>query len=173
VTVVEGGTLKWGRNDVLSSANTVMAASNGVFDVNGKTQTLAGLGGGGAVTNLAALTVTDTLAPGDAGGCGTLTLAGNAASIAGCTLSVSVSAEGESDALHVAGDLDLTSLALQVENPEQLSRFKKYTVASCTGAFTAPFASLGALPPRWIVRYDAVAKTAYLVYDFGTLISVR
>jgi len=173
VTVVEGGTLKWGRNDVLSSANTVMAASNGVFDVNGKTQTLAGLGGGGTVTNLAALTVTDTLAPGDAAGCGTLTLAGNAASIAGCTLSVAVSDAGTGDRLHVQGDLDLSSLALQVENPEQLSRFKKYTVASCTGTLTAPFASLGALPPRWTVRYDAVVKTAYLVYDFGTLLSVR
>jgi len=173
VTVVEGGTLKWGRNDVLSSANTVMAASNGVFDVNGKTQTLAGLGGSGTVTNLAALTVTDTLAPGDAGGCGTLTLAGNAASIAGCTLSVSVSAEGESDALHVAGDLDLTSLALQVENPEQLSRFKKYTVASCTGTLTAPFGAVGTLPARWILNYDAEQKTAYLVYNFGTLFSLR
>ena len=173
VTVVEGGTLKWGRNDVLSSANTVMAASNGVFDVNGKTQTLAGLGGGGAVTNLAALTVTDTLAPGDAGGCGTLTLAGNAASIAGCALSVAVSDTGAADRLHVQGDLDLSSLALQVENPEQLSRFKKYTVASCTGTFTAPFGSVGTLPARWIVNYDAEEKTAYLVYNFGTLFSLR
>ena len=173
VTVVEGGTLKWGRNDVLSSANTVMAASNGVFDVNAKTQTLAGLGGSGTVTNLAALTVTDTLAPGDAGGCGTLTLAGNAASIAGCTLSVAVSDAGTGDRLHVQGDLNLSSLALQVENPEQLSRFKKYTVASCTGTLTAPFGTVGTLPARWIVRYDAVVKTAYLVYDFGSLISVR
>ena len=173
VTVVEGGTLKWGRNDVLSSANTVMASSNGVFDVNGKTQTLVGLGGGGTVTNLAALTVTDTLAPGDAGGFGTLKLAGNAALIAGCTLSVNVSAEGESDALHVTGDLDLTELTLDVENPEQLSRFKKYTVASCTGTFTAPFGSVGTLPARWIVNYDAEEKTACLVYNFGTLFSLR
>ncbi len=173
VTVVEGGTLKWGRNDVLPPANTVMAASNGVFDVNGKTQTLAGLGGGGTVTNLAALTVTGTLAPGDAGGFGTLKLAGNAASIAGCALSVSVSAGGESDALHVAGDLDLTALTMDVENPEQLSRFKKYTIASCTGTFTAPFASVGTLPGRWIVTYDAEAKAASLAYNFGTLISLR
>jgi hypothetical protein len=117
--------------------------------------------------------VTDTLAPGDAGGCGTLTLAGNAASIAGCTLSVAVSDAGTGDRLHVQGDLNLSSLALQVENPEQLSRFKKYTVASCTGTLTAPFGTVGTLPARWIVRYDAVVKTAYLVYDFGSLISVR
>ena len=173
VTVVESGTLKWGRNDVLSSANTVMASSNGIFDVNGKTQTLAGLGGGGTVTNLAALTVTETLAPGDAGAFGTLTLAGNAASVAGCTLSVAVSEDGASDRLHVQGDLDLSSLALQVENPEQLSRFKRYTVASCTGTFTAPFGAVGTLPARWIVNYDAEEKTAYLVYNFGTLFSLR
>ena len=172
-TVVEGGTLKWGRDNVLLPACTVMAGSNGVFDVNDKTQTLAGLGGGGTVTNLAALTVTDTLAPGDAGGFGTLKLAGNAASIAGCTLSVNVSAEGESDALHVTGDLDLTELTLDVENPEQLSRFKKYTVASCTGTFTAPFGSVGTLPARWIVNYDAEEKAACLVYNFGTLFSLR
>jgi len=135
--------------------------------------TLAGLGGSGTVTNLAGLTVTDTLAPGDAGGFGTLKLAGNAASVAGCALSVAVSDTGAGDRLHVQGDLDLSSLALQVENPEQLSRFKKYTVASCTGTFTAPFGSVGTLPARWIVNYDAEEKTASLVYNFGTLISVR
>jgi len=173
VTVVEGGTLIFGVDHALPTANTVMAGSGGVFNVNGKTQTLAGLGGGGTVTNLAALTVTDTLAPGDVGGFGTLTLAGNAASITGCTLSVGVSAEGESDALHVAGDLDLTALTLHVENPEHLSRFKKYMIASCTGTFTTPFDSTGTLPARWIVTYDAARKRAYLTYNFGTTISVR
>ncbi|HPM24757.1 MAG TPA: hypothetical protein PLP66_12685, partial [Phycisphaerae bacterium] len=118
-------------------------------------------------------TVTDTLAPGDAGGCGTLTLAGNAASFAGCTLSVAVSDTGAGDRLHVQGDLDLTELTLDVENPEQLSRFKKYTVASCTGTLTAPFGAVGTLPARWIVNYDAEEKTAYLVYNFGTLFSLR
>jgi autotransporter-associated beta strand protein len=173
VTVVEGGTLRWGRDDVLPAANTVMAGSNGVFNVNGKTQTLAGLGGGGTVENLATLTVTDTLAPGDADSFGTLTLAGNAASIAGCTLSVSVSPEGESDALHVVGDLDLSTLTLHVENPEQLSRFKKYTIASCTGTFTGPFGSTETLPARWIVTYDAAGKKARLAYNFGTVILLR
>ena len=173
VTTVEAGTLVFGVDHALPPANTVMAASNGMFNVNGKTQTLAGLGGGGTVTNLAALTVTDTLAPGDAGGCGTLTLAGNAASFAGCTLSVAVSDTGAGDRLHVQGDLDLTELTLDVENPEQLSRFKKYTVASCTGTLTAPFGAVGTLPARWIVNYDAEEKTAYLVYNFGTLFSLR
>ena len=173
LTVVEGGTLKWGRNDVLPATNTVMAASNGVFDVNGKAQTLAGIGGGGTVTNLAALTVTDTLSPGDAGTYGTLTLAGLPASMSGCALSVNVSTNGACGRLHVAGDLSLAALSLSVENTTQLNRFKRYTVASCSGTLTTPFASVGTLPPRWTVQYDTVVKTAYLVYDFGTLISVR
>ncbi len=173
VTVVEGGTLKWGRNDVLPPTNTVMASSNGVFDVNGKTQTLAGIGGGGTVTNLAALTVTGTVAPGDADAFGTLTLAGSPASLAGCTLAVNVSTNGACGRLHVAGDLSLAALSLSVGNAAQLNRFKRYTVASCSGTLTPPFASADALPPRWTVKYDTVAKTVYLVYDFGTLISLR
>jgi len=173
VTVVEGGTLKWGRDDVLPPSNTVMAGAGATFDVNGKTQVLAGLGGGGTVANLSNLTVTDTLAPGDGDACGTLTLAGNPASIAGCALSIAVGADGASDRLHVQGDLDLSSLALHVENPDQLDRFKKYTIASCTGAFTQPFGAVGTLPPRWIVDYNASAKTARLLYNFGTLLSVR
>ena len=173
VTVVEGGTLKFGRNDLLPVANTAMASSNAVLDINGKTQTLAGLGGGGTVTNLTALTVTDTLAPGDASAFGTLTLAGQPASIAGCTLSVNVSTNGACDCLHVQGDLDLSTLSLSVENAAQLERFKRYKVATCTGTLTKPFNTVGALPLRWMVKYDTVNKFAYLVYDPGTLIRVQ
>jgi autotransporter-associated beta strand protein len=173
VTAVEGGTLKFGRSDLLPAASTALAASNAVLDVNGKTQTLAGLGGGGTVTNLAELTVTDTLAPGDAGACGTLTLAGAPASLAGCTLSVSVSADGACDRLHVQGDLDLSTLSLSVADTAQLNPFKRYTIASCTGTLGVPFGAVGTLPQRWLLKYDASGKSAYLVYDFGTLILVR
>jgi autotransporter-associated beta strand protein len=173
VTVVEGGTLKFGRNDLLSAGNTAMASSNAVLDVNGKTQTLAGLGGGGTVSNLAALTVTGTLAPGDANAFGTLTLAGAPASLAGCTLSVNVSADGACDRLHLQGDLNLATLSLNVADTAQLNPFKRYTLASCTGTLGVPFGTVGTLPPRWLVNYDAVGKTAYLVYDFGTLILIK
>jgi hypothetical protein len=84
-----------------------------------------------------------------------------------------VSSDGACDRLHVLGDLDLTALTLHVEDAAQLNRFKRYTVASCTGALTAPFASLGTLPPRWVVKPDATGKAVYLVYDFGTQISLR
>ncbi|HNX34401.1 MAG TPA: autotransporter-associated beta strand repeat-containing protein [Kiritimatiellia bacterium] len=171
-SVVEGGTLKWGRNDVLPPTNTVVAASNGVFDVNGKTQTLAGIGGGGTVTNLAALTVTGTIAPGDADSFGTLTLAGLPASMAGCALAVNVSSNGLCDCLHVRGDLDLSGLALSVADPAQLSKYWSYTVATCTGTQSGAFTSAN-LPPRWNVKYDAAAKRVYLVYNPGTMILIH
>jgi len=84
-----------------------------------------------------------------------------------------VSTNGACGRLHVRGDLDLTTLTLNVENPAQLTPFMKYTVATCTGTLTKPFGAGGALPARWIVKYDTTAKNAYLVYNFGTLISVR
>lgn len=173
VTSVEGGTLVFGKDDLLPSANTVRVSSNAVLNINGKVQTLAGIGGSGTVTNLASLSVTDTIAPGDAGSFGTLTLAAAPASMAGCTLSVNVSTNGACDRLHVQGDLDLSTLSLSVDDTAQLSQFKKYTVASCTGTLTVPFSSIGTLPLRWRVKYDAPSKTAYLVYDFGTLLVIQ
>ena len=172
-TVVAGGTLKLGRADALPSANTVMASSNAVFDVNGTAQTLAGIGGGGMVTNLGALTVTGIVSPGDAGSCGTLTLAEPPASLSDCALAVNVSTNGPCDRLHVQGDLDLSGLSLSVEDAAQLNPFKKYTVASCTGTLGLPFAAVSPLPQRWQVKYDAGNKTASLVYNFGTVLVLR
>ncbi len=173
VTVAEGGTLKFGRDELLPTGNVARAAAGGVLDVNGKTQALAGIGGGGVITNLSALTVTDTIEPGDPETFGTLTLSGLPASMEGCALVVNASTNGACGSLHVNGDLDLAMLSLEVQDPGQLAQFKKYEVASCTGTLSGPFASVGTLPARWIVKYDAAEKTAYLVYDFGTLISVR
>jgi autotransporter-associated beta strand protein len=173
VTSVEGGTLTLGLNNALPPGNTATVSAGALLDVNGKTQTLAVLGGGGTVTNLSALTVTDTLAPGDAGVCGTLRLEGMPVLGGGCVLAVDVTEEGAADRLHVVGDLNLSALSLSVADTGLLGKTNRYTVASCTGTLTVPFASEGNLPPRWIVRYDTVAKTAALVYDFGTLIKVR
>ena len=173
VTVVEGGTLKLGGADALLSTNTVMVSSNAVFDVNGKAQTLAGIGGGGMVTNISALTVTDIVSPGDTESYGTLTLAGSPASLSGCTLAVKVSTQGPCDSLHVQGDLDLSALSLSVEDTAQLNQFVKYTVASCTGTLGIPFAAVPPLPRRWDIMYDTSSKTATLVYNFGTIIFVR
>lgn len=172
-TVAEGGTLKFGRDELLPTGNVARAAAGGVLDVNGLTQTLAGIGGAGVITNLAALTVTDTIEPGDPIILGTLTLAGAPASIDGCALAVNVSTNGACGRLHVQGDLDLSTLSLSLGNPSELNRFKNYVVASCSGTLTVPFASVGALPSRWFIQYDTQAKTVSLDYNFGTLISVR
>jgi autotransporter-associated beta strand protein len=171
-TSVEAGTLELGRSDALPAANTVNVSSNAVLDVGGKAQTLAGIGGSGTVVNPAGLSVTNSVAPGDAGSFGTLTFAAAPAALAG-TLSVNVSTNGACDRLHVAGDLNLAALSLSVEDTSQLAKYKRYTVATCTGTLTTPFASVGPLPARWLVKCDAADKQAYLVYDFGTLINVR
>ena len=173
VTSVEAGTFKLGVSNALWSGGSVQVASNAVLDVAGKTQTLAGLGGSGTVTNLAALTVTGTVAPGDAGAFGTLTLASAPASLTGCTLSVNVSTNGACDQLRVQGNLDLSTLSLRVEDADQLKKYQKYTIASCTGTLGTPFSSTGTLPSRWLAKYDSANKTAYLVYDFGMVIILR
>ena len=170
-TSVQEGTLELARDDALPAANTVYVSTNTVLDVAGKAQALAGLGGSGTVVNPGGLSVTGTIAPGDAGSFGTLTFASAPAALGG-TLSVNVSTNGACDRLHVVGDLNLASLSLSVEDTSQLAKYRRYTVASCTGALGAPFAAVGALPARWLVRCDVAAKQAYLVYDFGTLINV-
>ena len=172
VTSVEGGSLVLGVHNALPPTNAVVVFANALFNVNGKTQALARVGGSGTVTNLGLLSVTGVVAPGDAGSFGTLTLASPPAALAG-TLSVSVSTNGACDRLHVNGNLNLASLSLSVENVSQLAKDKRYTLASCSGTLGAPFAAVGPLPPRWMVKYSAANKQAVLVYDFGTVILVR
>jgi autotransporter-associated beta strand protein len=169
---VEAGTLELGRHDALPAASTVSVSSNAVVDAGGKTQVLAGIAGSGTVANPGGLSVAGTVAPGDAGSFGTLTFAAAPAALAG-TLSVNVSTNGACDRLHVEGNLDLTALSLSVEDAGQLAKYTRYVVASCTGTLGAPFAAAAPLPARWLLKYNAAAKQAYLVYDSGTMIMVR
>ena len=170
VTSVEGGTLIFGRNDMLPSGNTAVVSSNAILNVNGKTQTLAGIGGSGTMTNVSALTVTSLVEPGDAGSFGTLTLA-SACPLSG-VLKVDVSTNGACDRVHVQGNLDLTSLALTVANTNSLSKDKRYMIASCSGTLSNTFLS-APLPLRWRVTYDTAAKSVYLSYNRGTLLCVQ
>ena len=168
VTSVEAGTLRLGRDHALPPANRARVSLNAVFDVNGKSQTLAAIGGSGTISNGGALTVTDEVAPGDAGACGTLTLAATPAALNG-VFRVDVTATGESDSLHVQGDLDLSGLSLSVADTGLLNRHERYTLATCTGTLLAPFAA-APLPTRWRVKYGS---RVYLSYDFGALIILR
>ncbi|HNX33941.1 MAG TPA: autotransporter-associated beta strand repeat-containing protein [Kiritimatiellia bacterium] len=171
VTSVEAGTLKLGVADTLMAGSRVLVSSNAVFDVNGKSQSLAVLGGSGTVSNNSLLSVTQTIAPGGTNAVGTLTLAAPPAGLSGVFLA-DVAADGSCDRLHVQGDLNLSGLALAVADASAWSRDQQYAIASYTGALTGPFAS-AALPDRWHVRYDTSNRKVFLSYDFGLLIMVR
>lgn len=170
VTSVEGGTLVFGQDNTLLPDNMVLVSSNAVFNVNGKTQTLAGIGGGGTISNNSGLTVTNSVAPGDAGSCGTLTLA-ESCSLSG-TLTVDVNIDGSGDRLHVQGDLDISDLALDVMDTDLLTKYNRYTVASCTGTLSGTFNSDN-LPSAWLLHYYPASKEVSIVYNAGTMILIR
>lgn len=168
VTRVVQGTLVLGTNDTLMASGSASVSSGAVLNVGGKVQTLAGIGGGGWVTNNALLTVAGTIAPGDATNvCGTLSLASPCA-LSG-TLAVDLSASGACDCLYVNGNLDVSGLALSLTNPGEMNKFHRYTVAACGGTLTGTFTS-APLPRRWFLQYDA--KKVQAVYNFGTLLRV-
>lgn len=166
-TLVEAGTLKLNVSNTLWTGGSLWVASNAVLDVNGKSQTLAGLAGSGTVINNGQLSVTAGVAPGITNMIGTLTLAASPAALGGDFL-VDVAADGTSDRLHVQGDLDLTGLNVAVSNPEALNKFARYVIASCEGTLTGPFLS-ESLPSRWQLSYSSAAREVLLRYDFGTL----
>jgi len=66
----------------------------------------------------------------------------------------------------------VSSMALLVANPEALSKYVRYVIATCSGTLTAPFSS-APLPLRWNVTYDTVGKRVYLIYNPGTLLRVQ
>jgi hypothetical protein len=140
-----------------------------VFDLNGNTQSLAQVSGSGLVSN-GTVRITGSIAPGGTNVVGTLTLAATPL-FSNATLLADVASGGSGDRLDVLANLDLTGLSLTVANTGSLDKTKQYTLATCTGALTGVFSGHN-LPVRWIVRYDAAGKRAYLVYNGGTLISV-
>ena len=141
--------------------------------MNRKTQAFAGICGGGTITNLSALTVTDVIAPGTADAPGTLTLAGLPTLGAGCALVVGVTADGASGCLHVQGDLDLFALTLRVNDAAQLNRAYRYTIVTASRTLTSSFASRGNLPSPWTAKVVADRKSAYLVYNAGAVLLLK
>ena len=171
VTSVEAGTLRLNvPSNTLPIMGAVLVASNAVFDVNGKVQALAGLGGSGAVINGSWLTVTDSVTPGGTNAVGTLTLTSTPAALGGL-FKVDVKSDGACDLLNVQGNLNVSGMTLQVADTAGLNKGKGYTVATYTGTLTGPFISDN-LPTRWLIRYDAAAKRIYLIYNAGTVLRV-
>ena len=127
-------------------------------------------GGSGTVTNNGLLTVTGAVMPGGTNAIGTLALASS------CPLSgelrVDVATNGVCDRLYVQGDLSVTNLALTVADTGLLNEDMRYVIANCSGAVSGPFAS-AALPRRWFVQYDAANRRVYLIYNRGTVLTLR
>jgi len=172
VTSIEAGTLRLGVDNALPSTNTVTVASNAVFDMNNKVQTLSEISGSGTVTNNSALTVTDTIVPGgDGDAFGTMTLTTTPAALAG-VFKVNVATNGACGRLHVQGDLDLSELSLSVVDTEQLDKYKWYNIATCTGTLTGTFTTSN-LPRLWLIRYKPATGSVYLKYNYGTVILLR
>ncbi|MEI6647177.1 MAG: autotransporter-associated beta strand repeat-containing protein [bacterium] len=139
------------------------------LDLGGSVQTIASLSGGGLVTN-GTLTVNNgTITPGGSNTVGTLTLA--LSPILSGTLRVDIGAAGTSDRLVVAGALNVSGLALVVENPGQLDKNTVYTIATSTGSLTGSFSSTPNLPASWKVRYNRTTGAVELIYLRGTMIS--
>jgi autotransporter-associated beta strand protein len=165
-TTVAGGTLKLGNAAALPTQSRLVLAG-GTLDLNGYTVTNA-VSGDGTVANGVLQAV---LSPAGEGtlGTNTVTLAG--ATLAGVYLA-DVTSAGDSDYAVIQGNLDLASLTLQLVDPEQLDRHRRYTLLSCTGSLSGSLAVSNLPDSRWHVVYLADG-TVKLVFVDGTLIKVK
>ena len=152
--------------NLLPTNSAVTIASGATLDLGGTGQKLGGLNGSGMVSN-GTLTVIGTIAPAGTNVIGTLTLATTSATLSG-TLRVDVSDDGSCDVLSVKGDVNMSGLALSVEDVSQLDRHLQYTVMTCTGTRTGTFSSKN-LPSGWVVSY-APNGDVVLMFAGGTLI---
>jgi autotransporter-associated beta strand protein len=103
---------------------------------------------------------------------GTLTPAAGYALSTNSVVAFGVSPDGSSGRLHVPGDLSLAGLSVGVANPEQLDKFKSYTVVTYGGELTGAFGT-DALPEPWHVYYNWDNKRVELRAAIGTLLKVR
>jgi len=157
------------RRPVLPPGTAVTVASGATLDLNGNSQTLAGVSGSGTITN-GTLAVNGTIAPGGTNTIGTLTIA-STVSLSG-TLLIDTALDGTSDLLQVQGGLDLSGLTLQVQDLDQLKKSKEYVIATCApGALTGQFLSnnLGA---KLSICYNTGAGKVTLT-GRGLLVTIR
>ncbi len=156
--------------NLLPTNSSVTVAANALLDLGGTGLRVAGLSGSGVVSN-GALTVSGAIAPGGVGTIGTLTLATSSATLSG-TLRVDASDDGSCDVLAVQGDVTLSGLALNVEDPGQMTnRRLQYTILTCAGTRTGTFASKN-LPSGWMASYEPNGDIK-LIYMGGTMIRLR
>lgn len=167
VTTLESGSVA----GAMPTGTVVTVTSGAVLDLGGQPQALAGVRGGGTVTN-GALTVSGTVAPGDAHVIGTLTLATDT-TLSGTVL-IDTSVGGSNDLLRVQGPLNLNAASLQIQDLGQLKHNTSYVVATCTpGGLSGSFLTSNLEAKLWHVVYDNVKGEVRLEFVRGILISVR
>lgn len=182
VSVMQGS-FRLASAGVIPATGTARVAAGAGFYMNTYAQTLARIEGSGTFGEVnpthtsPLLTVTSAIAPGmGADALGTLTISGGAINIADNTaLEIDVDNAGHSDCLSYPADLDLTKMALHVNDGTKLNKEHTYTIARLgTGAIlTTPFASVAGLPGTWHVKYDTANGLVQLRYTSPFTIIVR
>ncbi len=153
---------------ILPETAIVTLTGGSTLDLGGLSQSLTSLSGSGLMTN-GTLSVTNMIAPGGIGALDTLTIA--ASTTLGGTLRIDMATDGTSDLLNVQGALNLSGLALQIENPSLLRSSKVYRIATFTpGQLTGKFASTNLEGTGMGVVYDNVAGEIRII-SVGTMIS--
>ena len=149
-----------GSRNVLPAGTVATVAAGAILDLNGTSQDLAGLSGGGLVTN-GTLAVSGVIAPGGTNVIGTLTLA-TSVSLSG-TLLMDAATGGTCDLLRVQGGLDLSGLALVIQDVGQMGGGSPYVIATCApGGLTGRFTSTN-LDSKRMVYYNNAAGEVQLV----------
>lgn len=150
-----------------TTVDVVTIAANAILNLDGGNVAMASLTGSGLVTNGQAI-VTGDVAPGGIGSLNTLTIAGSP--VLTGTLRIDVATDNTSDLLKVQGALNLTDLALQVDNTSALRGSKIYKIATFTpGQLTGKFKTNNLAGAGMGVVYDNVAGEIRII-SIGTLI---
>ena len=159
-----------GVSNILPAGTNVTVAAGAVLNLGGNAQTLAGLAGGGLVTN-GTLAVNGIIAPGSANASGTLTVPSGAA-LSG-TLLIDAMSNGTCDTLAASGALDVSGLVLQIQDTALLNTQARYLVARCApGGLTGRFASTN-LAGLWRIAYDSGAGEVWVELTRGTQLLIK
>jgi uncharacterized protein with beta-barrel porin domain len=176
------GPFRIAASGVIPATGTARVAAGAAFYMNTFSQTLARIEGSGTFGEVVnngtkLLTVTSAIAPGmGEDDLGTLTISGGEINIADNTaLEIDVDNAGHSDCLSYPADLDLTKMALKVNDGTKLNKDYTYTIARLgSGAIlTTPFASVAGLPETWHVKYDTANGLVQLRYTSPFTVIVR
>ncbi len=161
-----------GLTDIMPSNSEATVATGAILDLNGHTQSLTSLSGGGLVTN-GTLTVNGLIAPGGIDSVGTLTIASES-TLAG-TLLINIAMDGSCDTLVVPNALDVSSLSLQIQNTALLNPPTQYVIARFKPkTLVSPFVNTNLGDKSlWRVAYDNILGEIRVELVQGLSIIVR